>query len=463
MEETNNNYSYFDNKDKIKFDYEFKVKFPIKYYVIGEDSNRIHDEQKLTISDQILQGIEQTLLDGDYINEYFPKEDKIQQCYLDVNEVYDDIEMYFGFITDKDVDVNTLKEDIKIFMENLNSNIDYDSSINGTITPGIDDNSDGIELDPTSIAFRPNKSKPIQITQINNTKEINEAMDKELVTKGKLYFVKENESKMVNLTDDGEVELYENKELKNTIPFSKTGVIKECKDILAEGYILQEQEETENNTNTDGTPDIDVQQTKKNLEQGIKDVDELQNLKDELNDKMNNLVNESVQDDLYVLVLYTNVNNNLDPDVIIDNNGVVQDDLDSAPKYSKEEAEQMAKNLNDNMNSEQWEIRCIPVNEATKMKMLNETKQLKLENLKDDSFPSTEFTQRELTPLEVNKLDCQQDLSIEQCAWIITHFDSLDNFEESFKQFINIISVGDNIPFISIDEYISGLLQERSI
>lgn len=449
MEETKNNYSYFDNKDKIKFNYEFKVKFPIQYYVIGEDSNKIHDEQKLTISDQVLQGIEQTLLDRDYINEYFPKEDKIQQCYLDVNNVYDDIEMYFGFITDKDVDINTVKKDIKIFMENLNSNIDYNSSING------------IELDPTSIAFRPNKSKPIQITQINNIKEINEAMDKELVTKGKLYFVKENSSKMVNLTDDGEVELYENKELKSTIPFSKTGVIKECKDILAEGYILQE--ETENNTNTDGTPDIDVQQTKKNLEQGIKDVDELQNLKDELNDKMNNLVKESVQDDLYVLVLYTNVNDNLDPDVIIDNNGVVQDDLDSAPKYSKEEVEQMAKNLNDSINSEQWEIRCIPVNEATKMKMLNETKQLKLENLKDESFPSTEFTQRELTPLEVNKLDCQQDLSIEQCAWIITHFDSLDNFEESFKQFINIISVGDNIPFMSIDEYINGLLQERSI
>lgn len=449
MEETKNNYSYFDNKDKIKFNYEFKVKFPIQYYVIGEDSNKIHDEQKLTISDQVLQGIEQTLLDRDYINEYFPKEDKIQQCYLDVNNVYDDIEMYFGFITDKDVDINTIKKDIKIFMENLNSNIDYNSSING------------IELDPTSIAFRPNKSKPIQITQINNIKEINEAMDKELVTKGKLYFVKENSSKMVNLTDDGEVEFYENKELKSTIPFSKTGVIKECKDILAEGYILQE--ETENNTNTDGTPDIDVQQTKKNLEQGIKDVDELQNLKDELNDKMNNLVKESVQDDLYVLVLYTNVNDNLDPDVIIDNNGVVQDDLDSAPKYSKEEVEQMAKNLNDSINSEQWEIRCIPVNEATKMKMLNETKQLKLENLKDESFPSTEFTQRELTPLEVNKLDCQQDLSIEQCAWIITHFDSLDNFEESFKQFINIISVGDNIPFISIDEYINGLLQERSI
>ena len=180
MEETKNNYSYFDNKDKIKFDYEFKVKFPIQYYVIGEDSNKIHDEQKLTISDQVLQGIEQTLLDRDYINEYFPKEDKIQQCYLDVNDVYDDIEMYFGFITDKDVDINTVKKDIKIFMENLNSNIDYNSSING------------IELDPTSIAFRPNKSKPIQITQINNIKEINEAMDKELVTKGKLYFVKEN-------------------------------------------------------------------------------------------------------------------------------------------------------------------------------------------------------------------------------------------------------------------------------
>ena len=68
MEETKNNYSYFDNKDKIKFNYEFKVKFPIQYYVIGEDSNKINDEQKLTISDQVLQGIEQTLLDRDYIN-----------------------------------------------------------------------------------------------------------------------------------------------------------------------------------------------------------------------------------------------------------------------------------------------------------------------------------------------------------------------------------------------------------
>lgn len=462
MEENNKNYSYFDNKNTVKFDYEFKAVLPIIYYKLYGGSTKLYDEQLEVIYEQVTEGIKETLLDRDFINEFFPKEDKIQQCYIDVDEVGDTIEMYFGFITDKDANINTLKEDIELFMKDLDSNVDYDSSVTNIVLPGTsgEDIDDSVKLKDTSICFKPDTSKTMEITQLNTNKEVNEAMDKELVTKGKLYFIKENNSKTVNLTDDGEVEFYENNKLKNTIPFSKTGVIKQCKDIITEGYTLQEQDD---NTNTDGTPDIDVQQTKKNLEQGIKDVDELQNLKDELNDKVNNLVNESVQDDLYVLVLYTNVNNNFDPDVIIDKNGVVQDDLDSAPKYSKKEAEQMAKKLNNNIDSEQWEIRCIPVKEVTNIEMLNETKQLKLENLKDDPFPSTEFTQCELTPLEANKLDCQQDLNIEQCAWIITHFDSLDNFEECFKQFVDIISVGQNIPFISIDEYINGLLQGGSI
>lgn len=459
--EENKNYSYFDNKKNIKFNYEFKAVLPITYYIIDTGKTRIHDEQKQVISEQIFDAIEKALTDESYIKEFFPQEDKIKQCYLDINQIYDEIEMYFGFITEKDADINTLKDDIKIFMEDLNGSVDYDSSVYNVVIPGTssEDIDDSIPLDDVGIAFRPDKNKPIQITQLNS-KEV-ENMDKELVSKGKLCFIKENNSKTINLNDEGELQLFENESLKETIPFSKTRIIRECKNILNEGYQLVEQEDT--NTNTDGTPDIDVEKTKQNLEQGIKDVDELQNLKDELNDKVNNLVNEDKQEDLYVLVFYSNVNSQKEADVIVNAEGVVQDDIEEAPKYSKEKAEEICKSFNDRIAGSGCEVIPVTVAEANQLTLLNETKQIKLENLKEDPFPSTEFTQKELMPLEIHKLDCEKDLSIEQCAWIITHFDSLDNFVECLNQFTDIVSVGKNIPFISIDEYINGLLQEGSI
>ena len=174
-------------------------------------------------------------------------------------------------------------------------------------------------------------------------------VDKELVTKGELLFIKENNTCTLTLTDDGVVEYYKDNKLIESKPFSKLTINRLCTQLLQEGYTLTEDNEGEYNvyllvggdgvynselvctvTSKEQAEDKvlelqsetgcnayyekvlsenkklneadnserqqDLEQTEQELKDQIEKVDELQNLKNELEDKVDKLVNESKEE-----------------------------------------------------------------------------------------------------------------------------------------------------------------------
>lgn len=274
---------YWFYQDKVDYDYIIKVNMPIKYYVIGdEDDKDIHESQYEQISENIQTGIESLISNEDYNGEYFP-EVCLGGVYPGVNEVSDDIEMYFGIITRDargEITLDELKEDILEYMWNLNSNIDYDSSVSGFETE--DEN-----VEPKSIAFEPKGKRDDIKMHIEVLKEPKKEsldidnIDRKLVNEGSLSFKKENSLYKLVLNDEGKVEQFVNEQLTESFNFSKSSLLKKVNELLSESYELFEAES------------LDLEQSKEELEQGIELVDELQTLKDELTDKIDTLVNES--------------------------------------------------------------------------------------------------------------------------------------------------------------------------
>lgn len=64
-------------------------------------------------------------------------------------------------------------------------------------------------------------------------------LDKELVTRNELVFVKENNVKTLTLTDDGMIDCYTNSKLTESKPFAKLNVERMYKTLTQEGYTLQ--------------------------------------------------------------------------------------------------------------------------------------------------------------------------------------------------------------------------------
>ena len=146
------------------------------------------------------------------------------------------------------------------------------------------------------------KEGDIKVEVITENKNNFDNIDKVLVSENTLYFSRGNDIQRFKLTDDGIVEKYLNENLQNIFPFSKLGLSRECKTLANEGYTLTMKLNEANITSTTATGDgendkldiSDPEKTKQDLQQNIKDVEEIQNLKDELDDKMANLMEESI-------------------------------------------------------------------------------------------------------------------------------------------------------------------------
>lgn len=361
---------YWANKDNIDFNYVLKVNMPITLKANNDIDNNIHleDIQEESAYENIEKGIKELLQDTIYTKESFEDLGENVTIYPGLNYVGDDIEMYFGIVGDN-INIKDLIDDIKEYMYVLDSNSDYDSSVCGW-------NDGENEVDSAYVHFSGSDRDKIKV-EIIKQPNINEEYDKLIVNENTLTFKKENDIHTISLTDDGIIEHYLNEKLVNTIPFSKLGIIRECKQIVQEGFNLIK-EVTVQGTDTE----VDTEQSKQDLEQGIADVDELQQLKDELVNKVDKLVNEST---------------------------VIE------------------------------------------------------ENLETEEFPSTEFTQKSLTKKDIIEMELNKELSIEQVAWITTHFNSIETFEKYFKEFVNLLDISDNTEFISIDEYIKNLINEGGI
>ena len=186
-------------------------------------------------------------------------------------------------------------------------------------------------------------------------------IDKKLVTESKLVLTNKESIYEVKLNDEGKIEKYLNNNLVESINFSKTSLTQFVKELFKEGYELQ---------NSQGDV-IDTDKAKQDIEKNIEQIDELQELQNELVDKVDQLtgVNESVQID----------------------------------------------------------------------------------------FPSTEFTQKVLTPNEIMISSFDNNLTDDQKVYILTKVNSLDEFKECLNQLCDLAEFNEDEPIISIDDYINNL------
>lgn len=113
--------------------------------------------------------------------------------------------------------------------------------------------------------------------------------DRKLVSDGILTFKNNDDIFTLGLLDDGTVNCTKNNVVESSQPFSKSSIIDITSSLLKEGYILSEDTQNLSTNNLDKS--IDNMTT--DIEQDIQKVDKLQSLKDELMDKVDNLVNES--------------------------------------------------------------------------------------------------------------------------------------------------------------------------
>lgn len=313
------------------------------------------------------------------------------------------------------------------------------------------------------------KEGDIKVEILSENKAIIDNIDKRLVNESTISFTNGNNVQSLVLTSDGIVEKYINNTLNNTMPFSKLGVIRECKSLIANGYSLTLKTEAEIQNNNGDTSNVldNPEQTKQELQQDIKDIDEIQDLKDELEDKLDTLY-EEVDSKNYVVAIYTKIGNDYKPDVLISgvensNNGnvyVVADDIESAAHYTQEMAESIAQNFIDETvtnDTPQFIAKAISVDDLDSLEGLYENRVYGIqENNNIDDFPSNEFTQEVKTTNQLSALTLEKDLSLEQINWLQEHIGNIYEIEDGLRNFaagINRITE----PIISLDDYFNKL------
>lgn len=211
-----------------------------------------------------------------------------------------------------------------------------------------------------------------------------------------------------------------------------------------------------------GNDALDNTETLKDeLQQSIDNVDEIQQLKDELEDKLSNLTeNTDNIDDTYVLVLYSNVNGNYVPDVVIksieNNKYIVADNIADAEHYMEDEANHYVDDFN-KQNADKYILKAVKTADLHSINGLYETKEVKTEDTHDKEFPSTDFTKRQLSKNELKNLKFINELTIEQVAWIQANIGNVLDIEQSLNDIANTIADNDDEPVISVDEYIAKL------
>lgn len=370
------------------------------------------------------------ITDEDFLYIYFPQV-ALGRVYPKFDYLNDKLHIIFGISlvdSTKEINSKNLLESVKEFILSLNKNIE--------IEPKLDIREGDIHLDI-----------------LTENKNVVDNIDKKLVSESILQFCRNNDRQVFNLTDDGIIEHYANNKLINSFSFSKLGILRECKTLIQEGYNLTEFQENDENNVVDNADEI-----KQNLENDIKNVEEIQTLKDELEDKLDALNEENTYQDNYALVVYTNINGNYEPDVTIkeykDNEYTIADSIENTGKYDKETAEYYADQYNKN-NSNEHILKVVKFEDLNSLNNLFENKHNINENLQDENFPSTEFTSNMLTKLEIDNLNLISELTVEQVAWLQSHFGDIDVIVDGMKDIAK--EYDDDTAIISIDDYVKKL------
>lgn len=400
--------------------------------------------------ENIVPAIIQLLNNEDLLKIYFEKV-ALGRVYGKVEYINDKLQFTFGISLVDAEEKPTTKEilqNIKDFILSLNKNIE------------------NTELNI--------KESDIKMDIITENKFDLDNIDKTLVNESVVSFNRNNDVQSLTLTSDGIIERYSNGILSGTFPFSKLGVVRECKSLVADGYTLtwtdrgtgSLREATITNPNNDEnkiTLNDDPEQIKKDLQQDIKDVDEIQGLKDELEDKLNQLNEDTESADEYVLVIYTNINGDFVPDVCVrevkGDSYVIADNVEDAERFNKEDAEKFAEIYNSyEKNAERHILKAVALKDIDSLDGLYENKELVTEEKQND-FPSTEFTSKELTREELYNVNLEKDLTPEQIEWVKSNFgcDDVRGISEGIHRFADEVFVFGEEPVISLDKYLVEL------
>lgn len=272
----------FDNyKDEVEYQYILKGVLP--YKIVSINGSKPSEDQIIDSYEEFENNIDTLLKNEDYIKDSF-EEPGLGRVYCKLDDMDENIEIIFGISTidsEKTFTTQDLIDDVKEFMHVLDSNTDYVSVV------GFGGNEDPRDdTDPVTLRIKQNGD--IEVEVIKEPKTKTEEFDKRLVNENKLIFNKDNDQIILELKDDGNVEKSINTELKESFLFSKSAVVKECKECINLGYELQEAEIPTKNNEI-----LNTEKTTQDLEKAIKDVDKLQDLKNELDDKVDTLMNES--------------------------------------------------------------------------------------------------------------------------------------------------------------------------
>lgn len=427
-------------------DYSRKVRYNYILNATVYIDNKFHD----------LKGIESLIDNEDFLQIYFP-EPGLGCVYVDVNMEKGFLFFRFG-ITDidkkEDFTSKDLKEDIIEMILSLNKNIDY---------------------------FKENSIErgDIKLHVIKDT----ESYDRKLVNEGKLTFVSDM-TEILKLTDEGKVEYYINNGLKESFDFSKQKVNTLCESLVQQGAWLEESDNLDyNNLNSN------LEQTEQDLKTGIEKVDELQDLKDELLTKVDTLVNEDYELDLYPAI-ERRVKEMIDQgkskddiiDYIVGQRRAYSIDKEDEEKLkglieSKQETWVIKNNrtnryLSEKSNNDYYWV--TDINKARKFSSYEDVfdfieKESKFGNNGADTweeiqlneskqFPSNENTKKRLCYNDIKGLNLIDNyLNDDQIKWIEENISNKYHFEDGFKNIYSLLELDDNDHFISIDEYIDNI------
>lgn len=365
--------------------------------------------------------------DEDFMAIYFPQV-ALGNVYAKFNYSEDKITFTFGIslVDSKEkISVEILKNDIEKFILSLNKNINQEPKLNI-------------------------KKEDIKMEIINENKDILNNIDKKLVSENKLLFSKDDNSKAYLLTDDGIVECYKNAKLEDIFSFSRLGVIRECKQLMQEGYTLLNELDDDLKYLNNAIKYATIQAKSTGFDQYIY-VDKEGNYNySQVNDekyhqgekyvgKIETYWENSVLHTKYIPVPLEPVTeaeipyetSDTDKTDILDNPEKAKEDI-KKDIQDVEEIQQLQNELDDKLDD--------LLEEADKS---------------NDVFPSTDFTKNRLTSKQILDTNFKECLTAEQVAWITKHYGSFDEFEEYFKQFATIITFDDDI--ISVDDYLKAM------
>lgn len=262
-------------KNEVKYDVIIEGTVPYKVQGVEDEPTPVED-QLIWGEEDLFKYIEDKLLKNeDYLYDCF-KETGIARGRIygefsdkDVN----DNKLYFKFgiskkEAEKNLDIKEIQEYFEDFLLNVGDDVEY-ASVTGLGTGDEDD-----DYEPTYVELKIVGKPEVNVLK-NDLSKKQESFDKQLVYNGELYFRNnQNNIKHIVLTDEGNVNVYDidNKLIESKM-FSISTVNKLCEDIQNDGYNLDDM--------------------KQNLEATSDEIDELQTLKDEVEDKLDTLMNES--------------------------------------------------------------------------------------------------------------------------------------------------------------------------